>query len=175
MNEFAPEKLEEAVGYDFEQKMLQFRSGQALHSAGSFHGRGEGKDDSLKEILYFFREINNGVNKVIKKKSAPLVLACTDWLYPIYKDVNTYPNLYPKHVGGDPEYASKSELKDNAWSILSDFYTANKSQKIDFYREISHTSKASHQISDIIPAATQGRIDTLFISCLLYTSDAADD
>ena len=163
VNEFAPEKLEEVVGYDFEQKMLQFRTGQALHSAGSFHGRGEGKDDSVKEISYFFREINKGVNKVIKKKSTPLVLACIDWLYPIYKDVNTYPNLYPKHLSGDPEYTSQSELKDNAWSILSDYYTANRSQKIELYSEISHTSKASHQISDIIPAASQGRIDTLFI------------
>ena len=29
VNEFAPERLEEAVGFDFEQKMFQFRSGQA--------------------------------------------------------------------------------------------------------------------------------------------------
>ena len=163
VNAFAPEELEEAVGFDFEQKMLQFRSGQATHNAGSFHGRGEGKDDSTKEIIYFFREINKGVNKTIEKKNAPLILACTDWLYPVYKEVNSYPNLYSKHLSGDPEYMPKSKLKDKAWSLLSDYYSARKREKLNFYNEISHTPKASHQISDIIPAATQGRIDTLFI------------
>ena len=163
VNEFAPEKLEEVVGFDFEQKMLQFRSGQALHSAGSFHGRGEGKDDSVKEITYFFREINKGVNKAIKNKNAPLILACIDWLYPIYKEANTYPNLYPEHLSGDSEYTPISELKDNAWSLLSDFYLLKRKQKIELYNEVSHTPKASHQISDIIPAAVQGKIDTLFI------------
>ena len=34
---------------------------------------------------------------------------------------------------------------------------------MDYYKEIVHTPKVSHQISDIIPAAIQGRIDTLFI------------
>ena len=97
VNEFAPERLEEVVGFDFEQKMLQFRSGQNAHSAGSFHGRGEGKDDSAKEISYFFREINKGVNKAIEKRNSPLVLACIDWLYPIYRDANSYPNIFPKH------------------------------------------------------------------------------
>lgn len=163
VNEFAPERLEEAVGFDFEQKMLQFRSGQAVHSAGSFHGRGEGKDDSTNEISYFFREINKGVNKVIEKKNSPLVLACVDWLYPIYREVNSYPNLFPKHLSGDPEYMSNSQLKDEAWSLLSDFYSSKREQKKELYTEVQHTAKASHQISDIIPAAIQGRIDTLFI------------
>ena len=163
VNEFAPEVLEEAVGFDFEQKMLQFRSGQATHNAGSFHGRGEGKDDSTKEIIYFFREINKGVNKAIEKRNAPLILACTDWLYPVYKEVNSYPNLYSKHLSGDPEFTPKSKLKENAWSILRDYYSARKRQKIDFYNEVTHTPRASHQISDIITAAIQGRIDTLFI------------
>ena len=163
VNDFAPGVLEEAVGFDFEQKMLQFRTGQALHSAGSFHGRGDGKDDSTKEIIYFFREINKGVNKAIEKKNAPLVLACIDWLYPIYKEVNNYPNLYHKHLSGDPEFTPKSKLKENTWSLLSDYYGANRKKKLDLFSEVSHTSKASHQISDIIPAAIQGRIDTLFI------------
>ncbi|MBT8312024.1 MAG: hypothetical protein KJN91_04180, partial [Eudoraea sp.] len=44
----APEQLEEAVGYDYKQKSLQFRTGQAGFAQGAFHGHGEGKDDEKK-------------------------------------------------------------------------------------------------------------------------------
>ncbi len=36
----APEQLEEAVGFDYRQKTLQFRTGQAGFSQGAFHGHG---------------------------------------------------------------------------------------------------------------------------------------
>ena len=58
---------------------------------------------------------------------------------------------------------SNAQLKDAAWSLLSDFYSSKREQKKELYKEVQHTAKASHQISDVIPAAIQGRIDTLFI------------
>ena len=69
VNDLAPERLEEAVGFDYEQKMLQFRTGHSLYSAGSFHGQGEGKDDENKELTFYFREINKGVNKALGNKT----------------------------------------------------------------------------------------------------------
>ena len=58
ISELAPQKLEDTVGSDYEQKMLQVRSGHMQYEEGSFHGHGEGKDDESKEVKYFFREIN---------------------------------------------------------------------------------------------------------------------
>lgn len=163
VNDFAPERLEEAVGFDFEQKMLQFRTGQALHSAGSFHGQGEGKDDDTKEISFFFREINRGVNKTIETQNTPLILACVDWLYPLYKSVNTYNHLYPEHLSGDPEFKDKSQLLHEAQQLINRYLLKKKKQIAELYDELVHTPKTSHQISDIVPAAKHGRIDTLFL------------
>ncbi len=163
VNEFAPERLEEAVGFDYEQKMLQFRTGHSLYSAGSFHGQGEGKDDENKELTFYFREINKGVNKALGNKNAPLVIACVDWLYPLYKNANTYINLHPDHIGGDPEFKNKTQLHKEAWSLIRGYHIVEKQQKSDLYGELIHTPKTSHQISEIVPAAVHGKIDTLFL------------
>ncbi|MGI9546372.1 MAG: hypothetical protein ACR2MM_03985 [Flavobacteriaceae bacterium] len=164
VNDFAPETLEEVVGSDFEQKMLQFHTGHSMYSAGSFHGKGEGKDDERKEISQFFREINKGVLKAIKNRHAPLVLACVDWLYPIYKEANTYPHLYPDHLSGDPEYTTKSKMQQEAWELITSIYQKKKKQKTVLFGELIHTQRTCHQISEIVPAAKQGKIETLFLS-----------
>ena len=163
VNELAPERLEEAVGFDYEQKMLQFRSGHSLYSTGSFHGQGEGKDDDGKEISFFFREINKGVNATIKDKSVPLVLACVDWLFPAYKSINTYPLLHREFVSGDPEYKNEAKMHKEALALVRDMQMKKTEQVANRYTDLMHTPKTSHQISEIVPAAVQGKIDTLFL------------
>ena len=163
VNEFAPERLEESVGFDYKQKMLQFRTGHALHSAGSFHGHGEGKDDEEKEIVNFFREIDKGVNKAIDGNSAPLIVACVDWLFPVYKEVNSYPGLQHIHLGGDPEFKKRGNMHEEAWKLLSDVFKEKKDHLRARYQELVHTPKTSHQVSEIVPAAFNGKIDTLFL------------
>ena len=149
VNEFAPERLEESVGFDYKQKMLQFRTGHALHSAGSFHGHGEGKDDDEVEVVKFFREIDKGVNRAIDGKYAPLIVACVDWLFPVYKEVNTYQGLQQMHLSGDPEFESRSNLHEEAWGRLSDTFKDKKVELQDKYKELVHTAKTSHQVSEI--------------------------
>ena len=163
VNEFAPERLEEVVGFDYEQKMLQFRSGHSLYSTGSFHGQGEGKDDDSKEISNYFREINKGVNATIKDKRAPLILACVDWLYPVYKEVNTYPQLHPEFLSGDPEYKNQNLLHKEALGLVRDLQTKKTEQIANRYTDLMHTARTSHQISEIVPAAVHGKVDTLFL------------
>lgn len=163
IEKIAPTQLEEAVGYDFEQKMLQYRTGQTMHPAGSFHGQGEGKEDQKKELAHFFRKINEGVTKVLSHKNAPLILACTDELFPIYKNINTHGNLWNTNLSGDPEFKGESELHKESWHLIQPYFATTKREKLEKFHEKSQTSKTSHQLSEIIPAAIQGKVDTLFV------------
>ena len=164
IRDFAPDQLEKAVGFDFRPKMLQFRSGQDAHGSGVFHGHGEGKDDAKKEILNFLRAIDKGINKMIKDQSAPLVLACPESLFSLYKKVNSYKNLYNKYVSGDPEFKNKKEMHKLSWNLVKDYFKMGKISKLTQFNELYHTSKVSYKPSDIIPAAINGKIDTLFIA-----------
>ncbi len=164
LSEFMPAQLEESVGFDYKQRMLQFRTGHALHGAGSFHGHGEGKDDDQKEILSFFREIDKSIKKVLKPGTDPLIIACVDELFPLYKKVNTYSDLYPNHISGDPESKTNQQLQGEIQKLIHTRNTIFKQEFHDRYRELVHTPKTSHQISEIVPAAIEGRVDILFLS-----------
>lgn len=160
---FAPDNLEKAVGFDFRQKMLQFRSGQDAFSSGAFHGHGEGKDEEKKELFTYFRAIDKGVQQAIENKSAPLVLACVNELFDAYKHANTYPNLFEKNVSGDSEFKNKTNLHQESWSVIEEYFEKTKKKKLHQFNELYNTPKISYQINEIIPAAVDGKIDTLFV------------
>ena len=163
IEDFAPDQLEKAVGFDYKDKMLQFRSGQATHGAGSFHGHGEGKDDHYDEMIAFFRGIDKGINELISDRKAPLVLACSAPLHSRYKEANSYPNLYEKFLGGDPEYRDKKKMHQLSWDLMQEYFMQTKKDKLNLFTELYHTPKISYNPSEIIPAALQGKIDTLFV------------
>lgn len=163
IEDFAPNKLEKAVGYDFKPKMLQFRSGQAPHGAGMFHGYGEGKDDEKKEILAYFNTINNGLIKIIGDSKAPLILACVDKLFPLYKQVNSYSNLFDKNINGNPELMEKTKLHEASWHLVLPYFNKTKQEKLKLFKDLYHTKKTTYEVEDTISAAINGKIDTLFI------------
>lgn len=163
IQDFAPAQLEEAVGFDFKPKLYQFRSGQNAQMPGSYYGMGEGKDDLKKELYKFFREIDKGINKIISNKKAPLVIACADPLFGLYKEASTYPNLLENYVAGDSEFKNKTKLHQESWKLVHPFFEKIKEAKLLQYKELYHTPKASYQISEIVPAAINGKIDTLFV------------
>lgn len=163
IEDFAPPQLEEAVGFDFRQNMLQFRGGQSFQGAETYHGKGPGKDDVKKELFTYFRAIDNGVNKIIFNKKAPLILACANPLFGLYKEANTYPNLFENYIAGDSEFKNKTKLHQESWKLVHPYFEKTKEDKLLQYKELYHTPKTSYQISEIVPAAINGKIDTLFV------------
>jgi len=162
LEDFAPKQLEDAVGSDYEQKNLQFRSGQATYGA-SFHGQGAGKDDEKDELLRYFRMLDEGVKKITSDSKAPLVLSCIDRLYALYAEANTYHNLYDKHLSGDPEYKKDDKRHQESWMLVEEYFQRPQFNKINKFNELFHTQKASYEIDVIVNAALNGKIDTLFI------------
>ena len=159
----APEQLEEVVGYDYEQKALQFRSGQAGYAQGSFHGHGEGKDDEKLELIKFFKEIDKGVRELLGNSKAPLIVAGVARWHSLYKEVNSYPNLYDQALLGDPEFKDINALHQESWGLIAPCFAATLTAKTKAYLNQEHLPTTSNQLSDIVPAAENGRVDTLFI------------
>lgn len=162
LEDFAPRQLEDAVGSDYEQKNLQFRSGQAAFGA-SFHGQGAGKDDEKDELLRYFRMLDDGVKKITSDSKAPLVLSCINRLYGLYAEVNSHQNLYDKHLSGDPEYKKDDKRHQESWVLVEEYFRSPKINKINKFNELCDTQKTSYEIDVIVNAALNGKIDTLFI------------
>lgn len=120
-----------------------------------------GLDD--KEIVKFFRAIDKGLMNLIHDKSSPLILACQGHYFPIYKDITNYTNLYDEFISGNPEYEDPILLHEKAWLLLKNYFQHYRKDKVKQLQDILNSGKASSNIEEIICAAVEGRVDTLFI------------
>jgi hypothetical protein len=67
-------------------------------------------DVNKNNLLQFFYQVDKGLQSgFIKNETAPLVIVCVDYLFPIYKKANTYKYLFNKDVEGNPDKISSSD------------------------------------------------------------------
>ncbi len=158
-----PSELEEAVGHDYEENTLQTKSQHRGVQSTVFHGQGAGKDDRKVEILKFFREINKGVIQILEEENIPLVLAGLDYLLPIYKQANTYENLSEIYLPINPFEMQPSELGKLAFEKMKQTFEKELEDKKAQFLKYQNTSKTSKNISEVLPAAFSGSVDSLFI------------
>ncbi len=169
--EHLPKGLQEVLGtYDFEPS-LQHHSvttasqSQAAGRSAVFHGHGGKEQDDKEKILEYFRQIDKGLHEFLKGRNAPLVVAGVDYLFPIYKEANTYPHLMEDaELRGNPDRLSAKELHSRAWSVVSPRFTQPQREAAEQYRKLAGTGRTSNDIHEILPAASEGRIESLFIN-----------
>jgi hypothetical protein len=94
----------------------------------------------------------------------PLVLACVDNLFASYRQANSYPHLFPEYVAGSPDRTSESVLHSQAWPLVASSF--QKAHQFNLARLWDSWGQGhmSADVEHIVPAAYQGRVDTLFIA-----------
>ena len=164
--------LAEAIPSVNHQMRLQLHtSGSTGGMSGSgsvtFHGQGGGSEESAKkELLRYFRLVADGLTEFLKGDQVPLVLAGVEYLLPIYKEANTYPNLIDMVIKGNPDLLSADELHKSAWEIIRPLFQAAQEDAFAHYQQLA--GQASERVADtlekIVPAAYHGQVETLFVA-----------
>jgi hypothetical protein len=165
MDDLLPGKLQEVVGFDFEEKHFQFRTGNDGRGGANFHGHGSTSDEEKKmEITKYFNAVNEGLMKYLNGKKAPLLLATVDYLAPIYNEVNDYKYLQKDFIAGNPEYEEPVYLHERARELLEGQNDKVRKEKLKAFEYELSNHKASYDEEEIIQAAIDKRIDTLFVN-----------
>lgn len=161
-----PRDLSQAIGYA-ERARAHFYSTAPGAGRGRFSsvffGWGFGIEEKKDDMLLFFQQVDNGVNRILAGQRAPLVLACVDYLMPIYHEANHYPYLLDEGVQGSPEEKTAGELRDLAWAIVAPRFLEAQRQAAEKFRN-APAGLASSQIEEVVRAAYYGRVDSLFVS-----------
>lgn len=158
IEDLAPEKLQDRVGYDFEEKHLNHKG-----SINTQHGYAPATRERKDEFLRFFRAVDQGIDKIIHHETVPLVVSCEDYLFPIYQEANTYDHLYDKCVPGNPnDNQHILELHAKAVEQLQPHFDKQKEEKMKEFNE-QPPEMTSTKITDIIPSIYEGKVDTLFL------------
>lgn len=158
-----PESFEEAVGTQLEEESLQFRSG--MGEDGMYHSQGRGEDAEKKmEIEKYFREINEGLMEMIHDEHAPLVIACVDYLFPIYKQANTYNHLFDQYVPGNHDETGMVKLHELALGVLGNKQKEKLTQITEEFGGKLTNGTASYEENEVIKGAINGQVETLLIA-----------
>lgn len=166
-----PESLRDAVGYDWEERSLQFHTSAGPSGGGPanrsrqamFHGHGEPEDDVKEELEVFFRAVDTGIRDLIDDPDAPLVLAAVDYERALYRKVSKHPHLLEDGISGNPERVHANELHARAWEIVEPEFQAEIRRAAERYEELASAGKVNSNPREIVPAADDGRVDTLFV------------
>ena len=156
-----PVSLAEALKYDDPEKQTQYHSG----GSGSpvYHGQGVGTTDNKDEIKRFFQQIDGGLQSAFDQENTPLVLAGVEYLLPIYHEANSYSHLIATGVIGNPENVNPEDLQQQAWEVISNQSATEKQAAIENYDRLANTPETTHKLAEIVAAAINGQIDTLFM------------
>jgi hypothetical protein len=162
-----PASLAEAMKYDDPERQLQFHTGTSAGGGdrpAMFHGQGVGTDDNKTKILEFFRQIDKGLQEMLRDEKAPIVLAGVDYLFPLYREVNSLPTLLDEGIPGNPERSRDEQLQEKAWKLVEPFFQKARREAANEYRQRVKGNRASSDFEEVIPAAYHGRVSSLFVA-----------
>lgn len=159
-----PSRLEDVVGYDYEQSSLQFRTQQGNKGAGSFHGHQDLDSTEKVELREFFRAVDKGISGILnEKQTAPLVVCSLDEHFAIYKKVNSYKNLFSSNISRSPSQKDIGLIHREAWDLLQPYFDDDQQKIADKFAADFEKGKSSAELKDIFSATFAGKVDTLLI------------
>ena len=162
-----PQGIDEILKQYVGERHVEFHTQTARQSGlrqAYYHGQGSGSLYSDDKILEYFYLVDKSLRRYLQNEHAPLVFAGVEYLFPMYKEANTYQNLVDEPVTGNPDRLSAAELHKQALAIVKPRLEQKKQQMLDKYLQFAGTGHTSAEAKDVVIKAVQGRIDTLFLT-----------
>ncbi len=163
-----PESLADAVGYDWEERSLQFYSGAPTNGGGvretMFHGQGAGGDTDDREVRRFLQLVDSGVRRLIAGRDMPLVVASVEDLFGEYRKISQIQTLVDQPVPGNPDERTPEALRDDAWELIKPRLTAVRDEAAEQIRNTLGTGRSSRILEEVGLAAADGRVQTVFVA-----------
>ena len=171
----APQRLEDAVGWDFEQQSLQYHGARsASHGAGVgpvgagpgdpvYHGQGGATDDRKTEVRKWFTILREAIEQRIPDRQTPVVLAGVEWMCSYFKDAADL-RILDEIVRGNAEPLSNKELHARAWPIVEKHVAHELETASERVRSMEANGKGSSDLEEVLVAAVDGRVQTLYVS-----------
>lgn len=164
--EDVPKSLADALGTDLTEPQVQVHTGSSApqgQRSPVFHGQGAGEEDQKGEIRKFFNLLDKGIRDYLGSRKSPLVLAGVDYLLPLYREVSDYPHTLAEGVTGNPNELGADELHRRAWELVVPGLRRERGEAAERFGDLLGTGRASGQLQEVVPAAVDGRVETLFV------------
>ncbi len=162
IDDLIPASKRDRVGFDYEEKNLQFRTQQAGSGQAMFHGQEAATGKRKNEIKKYLRAINDGIAPIFSEENKPLLVAAQRPVFDIYEEVNTYSHLMDENLNVNFADTDIFDAHELAWEKIEPIFDQTRKDKIALFLEEQGTGRTAIGIDKIVPAAISGKVDTLF-------------
>ncbi|APV43895.1 hypothetical protein Dform_00540 [Dehalogenimonas formicexedens] len=157
-----PRSLEEAMRLDEPEKQLQ------QHTLGGgptmFHGQGTPKDIEQERHLRFLQQVSRSLETVLAGEKAPMVVAGVESLRSMFRAVSSYGNILAEGIEGNPDKVNPDTLQKSAWKVVRPYFMQEQSRRLAQYVEATGQGPSINDLVQVVPAAVDGRVYSLFIA-----------
>jgi len=150
----------EALSFEHRYEMHTAASLDSHQKGAVFHGPSLRIKDRL---IHFFRDVDRGVANALKGQESPLVVACVEYLFPIYKEANTYPHLLEEVIAGNPDQLSPNALHAASWKLVEKHLAEAGERAFKVYNAHANTALTSGNLRKIVADAARGIVRFLFL------------
>lgn len=114
-------------------------------------------------LSHFFKEVDRGVNLLLREDPAPLLLAGVETEVAAYRRVTTYPRVFEKAVYGSPNGLPPGELHARAMDVVTQTPSEPLARALAEFQKHSDAGRTSSDARQIVKAAWEGRVADLFV------------
>lgn len=129
-----------------------------------YHGQGARRQTYDADLERYLRQLNEAVGPALAGEQAPLVLAGDGAIVAAYRRVQDYSRVAPEVVTGSVDRLSPHTLHEQAWTAALGVIEAPRRLALARRSELMGTALATEQPAEMLRAAYEGRVDTLFAS-----------
>lgn len=164
--ENVPRSLADALGHELTHQDLSFHGATGAGNGGRPSHKGQvasaAEDDTKTEIHQFFKRLDPGLKHYLQDRR-PLVLAGVEYLLAIYRQESDYKPIIGS-INGNFDEERPQTLCEKAGDVVEPYFSQARQDALARYGDLSDTGRAVDRLEEIVLAANEGRIDTLFIA-----------
>jgi hypothetical protein len=130
-----------------------------------YFGQGGDDIDENAEIRNFFHRFDAALMEYLDGENTPLLLAGLGYLHPIYREVNSYPNLVEEGITKDVDPIQLEELHEISWKIVQERYQTNVEKALNVFHQLDNKDgDTTKDLETIVSAAFYKRVNSVFIA-----------
>lgn len=114
-------------------------------------------------LTQYARAVDHALRPLLNGQSLPLVIAATEPLRSIYRNLAGYAHLASEVIEGNPDELTSAQLAEAARGVLDRIYAADLVALHTTFDERRTNGRASTDLSDLARAAAFGAVDTLVV------------
>ena len=128
------------------------------------HSHGPGDINHDARHAHYFQHVARAVDELLRNETAPLVLAGVQRDTDHFREASKYSHMVAGAIPGSPHLRSIEDLHTEAAQLLDGESWADTARALQRYKEINNTPRVTRSTKEIMRAAHEGRIDTLFVA-----------